>query len=71
MRHHDLALVAERQVPAAGQLAQARDHLLDAGTEFGRELAVLRRAPGRGERPVDRQPQILIVHAAILAKPDE
>jgi hypothetical protein len=38
---------------------------------LGRELAVLRRAPGRGERPVDRQPQILIVHAAILAKPDE
>jgi len=71
MRHQDLALGTERQVPAAGQLAQALGHLLDAGTELRRELAVPRRAPGRGERPVHRQPQILIVHAAILAKPGE
>jgi hypothetical protein len=34
-------------------------------------LAAVRRAPGPGERTVDRQPQILTVHAAILAKPDE
>jgi hypothetical protein len=71
VRHDDLTLVAERQVPAAGQLVQARGHLLDAGTELRREFAVLRRAPGPGERAVDRQPQILTIHAAILAKPDE
>jgi hypothetical protein len=58
-------------VPAAGQFAQARGHLPEIGAELPRELAGLRRAPGLGERPVHRQPQILTVHAAIFAKPDE
>jgi hypothetical protein len=34
-----------------------------------REFVGARRAPGLGERRVHRQPQILTVHAAILAKP--
>ena len=71
MRHENLPLAAERQVPAAGQFAQAGGHLPNVGAELPGELAGLRRAPGLGERPVHRQPQILTVHAAIFAKPDE
>ena len=41
------------------------------GAELPGEFTPLRRAPGPGERTVDRQPQILTVHAAILAKLDE
>ena len=69
MRHDDLTLVAERQVPAAGQLGQARGHLVDLDAELPGQLAGIRRAPGLGERAVHRQPQILSVHAAIFASP--
>jgi hypothetical protein len=69
MRHDDLTLVAERQVPAAGQLGQARGDLPRPGAEFGGELTRLRRTSGLGERAVHRQPQILSVHAAIFASP--
>jgi hypothetical protein len=69
MRHDDLTLVAERQVPAAGQFGQARGDLPRPGAEFSGELARLRRASGLGERAVHRQPQILSVHAAIFASP--
>jgi len=69
MRHDDLTLVAERKVPAAGQPGQAGDHLEDIDAELPGQLAGIGRAPSLGERPVHRQPQVLTVHAAILAKP--
>jgi hypothetical protein len=67
--HDDLTPVAERQVPAAGQLVQARGHLRDLDAEFPGQLAGIRRPSGPGERPVHRQPQILSVHDAIFASP--
>jgi len=64
-----LTLVAERQVPAANQLVQAGGHLEDIDAERPGKLAGIWRVPRLGERPVHRQPQVLTVHAAILAKP--
>jgi len=58
-------------MPAAGQLAQPRGHLWGSDAELGRQFTGLRCAPGLGERPVHRQSQILTVHPAIFAKPDE
>ena len=69
MRHDDLALVPERQVAGPGQLFQALGDFRDLGAELPRELVCSRRAPRLGERPVHRQPQILDIHAAILANP--
>ena len=46
MRHDDLTLVAERQVPAAGQLAEARGDLRGLGAELGGQRT------GSGARPV-------------------
>jgi hypothetical protein len=69
--HDDLTPVTERQVPPAGQLGQARGHLRGFDTEPSGQFTGTRRSSGLGERAVHRQPQILTVHAAILAKPDE
>jgi hypothetical protein len=53
----------------AGQLGQAGGHLEDIDAELPGQLSGVWRAPRLGERPVHRQPQVLTVHAAILAKP--
>jgi hypothetical protein len=71
MRHHDPAVAVQRQVPGPGQARQAVSHLGNPGTEPGRQRARIRCAPGRGELLVHRQPQVLAVHTAILAKPGE
>ena len=65
------APVAERQVPPAGQLAEASDHLRGLGAELRGQRTGIRRPSGLGERAVHREPQVLTVHAAIFAKPDE
>ena len=69
MGHDDLTPVAERHVPAAGQLIQAFGDFLCPGAELPRELIGARRTSGLGERAVHRQPQILSVHGAIFARP--
>jgi predicted secreted hydrolase len=68
MRHDDLTPVAECQVPAASQLVQAGGYLEDIDAELSGQLTGIRRAPGPGERLVHREPQVLTVHAAIVAK---
>jgi hypothetical protein len=67
--HHDPAVPVQRQVPGPGQVRQAVGHLGNPGAEPGRERARVRRAPGRGELLVHRQPQVLAVHNSILASP--
>ncbi len=68
VRHDDLALVAERQVARPGQLVQALGDHRGLGAELPRELVCSGRTPRLSERPVHRQPQILKIHLAILAK---
>lgn len=71
MRHDDLPLSVEHQVASPGQFCQALGDHRGLDAEPFRELICSGRAPRLGEGPVHRQPQAFMIHAAILAKPEE
>ncbi len=59
---HGLVVGAQHQVSGVRQAVQAPAYLLVAGSGGGRQVGDPRHPTRRGQRPVDREPQVLVGH---------